>query len=73
MVWEIQVQGPGKSWNLLGNDVDAMMQMQMQKYARPHTSVPYSTSVKSARTVSLLFLNNMNIYFTMDAAVILYG
>ena len=35
------------------------MWTQMPKYVRPHTFIPYSTSIKSVWTVSLLFLHNM--------------
>jgi len=30
----MQCPGTGKSWNLLGNEVDAVMRMQMSKYVR---------------------------------------
>jgi len=51
------------------------MRTQVPKYVHPHTSVPYNTSIKSVRTVffaiSLQHVTVMNIYSSMDAAIIL--
>ena len=72
------MQGPGKSWNLLGNDADAVMLTQTPKCVRPHTSIPYSTSIKCSNGFFAVSSQSqhvtvMNIYSSMDAAIILYN
>jgi len=63
----VKFPGHGKSWNLLGNDADAVLRTQTPKYARPHTSILCSNSFFA---ISSQHVTVMNIYSSMDAAAV---
>ena len=79
LVMEIQVQGSGKSWNLLGNDADADGRCQTSELLPAVTCIYGTSYVSNCKKCSNSFFAIssqhvivMNIYSSMDAAILLY-